>query len=295
MKSNNTVIIGAGPAGLSAALELVKKGGAPLVLEAGSEVGGIARTVEYKDFRFDIGGHRFLTKLESIDHLWQQMLGPDFLQVKRSSRIYYNTRFFDYPLKVTNALGNLGLLESARIILSYSYSQLFPYLDEKTFEQWMCNRFGKHLYRIFFKTYTEKVWGIPCSAIRADWAAQRIKGLSMVSVDTNALFGTRSAKTLTDQFQYPARGPGMMWNRFLAAVTGAGGKVQLESRVVGLKHDNGRIISLQVQGRQGVVEIPAGQVVSSMPITTLVRSLNPAPPEGPPYSRHPRQIRRCRS
>ncbi|MCP3951852.1 MAG: NAD(P)/FAD-dependent oxidoreductase [Desulfobacterales bacterium] len=273
------IVIGAGPAGLAAAHELVGRGVKPLVLEAGPDVGGIARTIDYKRCLFDIGGHRFFTRLDSIDRLWHEMLGPDFISVKRSSSIFYNARTFAYPLRPANALRNLGAVESFRISLSYLKSQLFPYPEEDTFEQWMANRFGQRLYRMFFKTYTEKVWGLPCSAIQSEWASQRIKGLSMVSIVANALFGKRSAKTLIDCFHYPKRGPGMMWDRFSAAVMRAGGDIQTGAEVTGLRHTAGYITALRIRRGEVAADIPVRQVISSMPITSLIGALDPAPPE----------------
>jgi protoporphyrinogen oxidase len=272
------VIIGAGPAGLSAARELVRLGARPVVLEADSKVGGIARTETYRGFHFDIGGHRFLTKLSAIDQLWKETLGPEFIEVARMSRIYYRDRFFSYPLNVMNALSNLGPVESARILLSYLRAQVFPSTEEETFEQWMINRFGRRLYLIFFKTYTEKVWGIPCDEIRADWAAQRIMNLSLISVVANALFGTQKAKTLVDRFHYPIRGPGMMWRRFQKIVNKGGGEVRLSTRAEKIIHQDGRVLAVAAQGQDGPIELPASQVISTMPINHLMASLDPAPP-----------------
>lgn len=279
MSNTPVIVIGAGPAGLAAAHELAGQGVKPLVFEASQDIGGIARTVGYKDCLFDIGGHRFFTRLDSINSLWQRMLGPDFISVNRSSRILYNGSSFAYPLRATNALRNLGVKESFRILISYLRSQVFPCPGDDTFEQWMTNRFGQRLYRIFFKTYTEKVWGIPCSAIQADWAAQRIKGLSMVSIVANALFGTRAAKTLIDCFHYPTKGPGMMWDRFRTAVIHAGGDIQMGSAVTGLRHMDGRITALRVRCDKESTEVPVNAVISSMPITRLIGVLEPVPPE----------------
>jgi protoporphyrinogen oxidase len=171
------VIVGAGPAGLTAAYELTRHGRHPIVVEALPQVGGLARTEEYKGFAFDLGGHRFFTKAVEIEQLWREILDGDFIQRPRLSRIYYRRRFFDYPLKPMNAFTGLGPLQSALIILSYLRWKAFPYRQEQTFEEWVTNRFGRRLFLMFFKAYTEKVWGIPCSALRAEWAAQRIKGL----------------------------------------------------------------------------------------------------------------------
>ncbi|MBI9082524.1 MAG: NAD(P)/FAD-dependent oxidoreductase [Desulfobacterales bacterium] len=273
------VIIGAGPAGLSAAHELVQVGYRPLVLEVGTRVGGIARTETFRGFHFDIGGHRFYTKLHWIQQLWEEMLGKDFLKVSRLSRIYYRGRFFSYPLKMANALTNLGLVESTRIVASFLRAQTFPSVAEETFEQWMINRFGDRLYRIFFKTYTEKVWGIPCTEIRADWAAQRIMGLSLVSVVSNALFGSQGSKTLVDRFHYPSRGPGMMWQKFRETVEQGGGEIRLSTEAVKIFHRKGQIRTVTAKSGDTSIEYPASHVISSMPINCLMTALEPAPPQ----------------
>ncbi|MBD0339974.1 MAG: NAD(P)-binding protein, partial [Microcoleus sp. Co-bin12] len=218
MKHYPVAIVGAGPAGLTAAYELVKQGIIPVVLEKGDKVGGIARTEAYKGYRFDIGGHRFYTKVEAVQQLWQEVLGNEFIKVPRLSRIFYRGKFFNYPISAFNTLFNLGIIESTLIILSYLKVRIWPLREEKTFEQWVINRFGERLYKTFFKTYTEKVWGIPCTEIQADWAAQRIKGLSLTTAIINALFGSNDTKTLIKEFDYPALGPGMMWEKFAEAV-----------------------------------------------------------------------------
>jgi protoporphyrinogen oxidase len=168
MQDSKVIIVGAGPAGLTAAYELTKHSIYPLVLEKSSKVGGLARTEVYKGYRFDIGGHRFYTKVGEVNRLWHEMLGHDLLRVRRLSRIYYRGRFFNYPIDLVNTMANLGLRESALMVLSYVQSQLRPYPVEDTFEQWVCNRFGRRLYRAFFQSYTEKMWGIPCSMIQSD-------------------------------------------------------------------------------------------------------------------------------
>ena len=212
-EQRKVVIIGAGPAGLTAAYELSKHGVPAVVLEADNTVGGISRTVNYKGYLFDIGGHRFFTKWDEVNQVWNEILADKFLARPRLSRIFYRKKFFYYPLRAKNALFGLGPIETVRIVFSYLRSRLVYYHNEQNLEQWVSNRFGKRLYEIFFKTYTEKVWGVPCTQIRAEWAAQRIQGLSLTTAIRNALFKqqTTSVKTLINSFHYPERGPGQMW------------------------------------------------------------------------------------
>ena len=220
------VIIGAGPAGLTAGYELQRYGIRPIILERRPQVGGIARTETYKGFRFDIGGHRFYTKSPIIQQLWQSVLDNQFELRPRLSRIYYNQTFFPYPIKLWPTLRQLGLIESIRILLSYMAARLSPTRTEETFEQWVSNRFGKRLFNTFFKSYTEKVWGIPTNRIRAEWAAQRIKGLSVRTTMQAALFGSQDIKSLIDSFHYPTHGPGMMWEAFQTEIERGGGQVR---------------------------------------------------------------------
>jgi protoporphyrinogen oxidase len=275
----SVVVIGAGPAGLTAGYELIRFGCAPTILEASSSVGGIARTEWHNGYGFDIGGHRFFTKIPEVQRLWEEVMLDDFLKVRRMSRIHFRGRFFDYPLSVSNVLKNLGPVESARMVLSYFKAQLLRTGDEETFEQWVTNRFGGRLFCVFFKTYTERVWGMPCNQIRADWAAQRIKGLSFWSALTNAVFGTRGVKSLIEEFRYPKLGPGMMWEKFADRVEAGGGKVLKEMKVMVVRRDGSRITSVVCQNGQEVREFPADSVISSMPLTELVRKLDPPPPE----------------
>jgi len=262
MSNEPVIIIGAGPAGLTAAHELVKRNINPIVIEKTGHLGGLARTETYKDYLFDIGGHRFFTKIREIHQLWQEMLGDDFLKVPRKSRIYYQGRFFQYPLDLFNTFSSLGAIESVLILLSYITAQLWPTPEEESFEQWITNRFGRRLFRTFFKAYTEKVWGIPCHKIRANWAAQRIQGLSFVTVLYNSLTGIQKPKSLIDEFHYPLRGPGMMWQRFHEELEAGGVQVQFNSEVICLKHENGSITGVTLHNDGNTVEeVPVGHLI----------------------------------
>jgi protoporphyrinogen oxidase len=276
------VIIGAGPAGLTAAHQLARRGVAATVLEADDVVGGIARTIERDGWRFDIGGHRFFTKVGAVERLWEEILpGDDFMTRPRLSRIYYRNRFFDYPLKVGNALRNLGPVESARCVASYMWARIRPPADQSSFEGWVVARFGWRLYRIFFKTYTEKVWGVPATSIRADWAAQRIRNLSLGKAIVNALRprrGQREIASLIDEFRYPKLGPGMMWERCRERVEAAGTKVLTEAGVVRVEHDAGRAHAVVAETGSSSTRFEADHVVSSMPINQLVEAMDPPPP-----------------
>ncbi len=277
-KNHRTIIIGAGPAGLTAAYELVIQGSRPIVLEKDTMVGGLARTVTYKGYRFDIGGHRFFTKVHEVNQLWHDMLGDDFIRVSRQSRIYYKDKFYDYPLNLLNTLSNLRLIESSAILLSYVKWKMFPYREEESLDKWVTNRFGRRLYRTFFQSYTEKVWGIPCSKIHADWAAQRIKGLSLKSVLSNVFFKGNHVKSLIDEFYYPRLGPGMMWQRFQEKVESQGGQVYLNTKVVRVRREGRQIKSINVQRGEKKIEIFGENFISSMPITALIKKLDPPPP-----------------
>jgi protoporphyrinogen oxidase len=279
MKETPVLIIGAGPAGLAAAYEFIRRGISPVILERSGIVGGISRTESYRGYNFDIGGHRFFTKNEEIKQLWEKMLGPDFLKVNRLSRIYYQGKFFNYPLRPANALFNLGPVESFLVLLSYFRARLAPQPQENSFEEWIINRFGERLYRTFFKTYTEKVWGIPCKEIRADWAAQRIKGLSLLVAVSNALFGGQEAnKSLIEQFSYPKLGPGMMWQRFADRIAAGGGEVRFHSEVSSIRHDSSRITAIEYSNGENPGGLSAENYISSMPISRLVQLFKPQAP-----------------
>jgi len=277
------VIIGAGPAGLTAAFELAKEGRTCTVLESDSVVGGISRTVDRDGWKFDIGGHRFFTKVPEVEKLWHEILpDEDFLMRPRMSRIFYQGKFYDYPLKAGNALRNLGVVEATRCVGSYAWARVRPPKDQTNLEGWVSARFGERLYRTFFKTYNEKLWGVPASEIQADWAAQRIKNLSLSSAIVNALLPKRNQKEITsliEEFQYPKYGPGMMWEVCRDKVVAAGSDVQMSTKVVGIDHADGRVTSVTAEHADGSREtLPADHVISSMPFGALVRSMNPAPP-----------------
>src|SRR6266508_6131919 len=278
---DRVVICGAGPAGLTAAYMLSKEGHGVTVLEADETVGGISRTARYKDYRFDIGGHRFFTKIPAVQSLWEELLDDDLIDVPRLSRILYNGKFFNYPLKAANALAGLGLRQSAMIVVSYLSARLSPHPVEENFEQWVTNRFGERLYRIFFKTYTEKVWGIPCTEIRAEWAAQRIQGLSLARAILSATSLQRRApaiKTLIQQFRYPRLGPGQMWERCAERVAQMGGTVLLNHRLTGLEVEGARAVAARVETPAGTRRFEAEHFISTTSLRSLVHAASSATP-----------------
>lgn len=277
-------VLGAGPAGLTAARELVRAGRRVVVWEADpQQIGGISRTVEREGFRFDIGGHRFFSKSELVNQMWQEILPRDFITRARLSRIYYRGRFFQYPLEAREAFFKLGPVESARVLLSYLVARLCPARPERSFEDWVSNRFGRRLFEIFFKSYTEKVWGISCGDISADWAAQRIRGLSLWEAARNALGFQRqspAAKTLIRQFIYPRLGPGQLWEAVRDELIAAGASVELDRRVTRIRHRDGRLLGVEAVdsgGRRHACEVE--HVISSLPLQTVLEGLAPAPPE----------------
>ncbi|WP_083672724.1 NAD(P)/FAD-dependent oxidoreductase [Micromonospora sp. CB01531] len=282
--NNGTVIIGAGPAGLTAAYELLRHGEPVRVFEADDIVGGISRTVERDGWRFDIGGHRFFTKVARVDAFWHEILpDEDFLLRPRMSRIYYRGALFDYPLNAGNALRNLGIAEAVRCVGSYAWTRLRPPKDQSHFEGWVSARFGWRLYSIFFKTYTEKVWGMPADQLQADWAAQRIKNLSLAKALRNALLpGHRrtDVTSLIEEFQYPKFGPGMMWERCAEEVEKRGGSVATRVRVTAVHRDPAaqRATGVTVADADGERTERADHVVCSMPISALVHAMRPEAP-----------------
>jgi protoporphyrinogen oxidase len=276
------VVIGAGPAGLTAAYELIRMQEPVVVVEQSDQIGGLSQTVRYGRFRFDIGGHRFYTKSRVVLDMWREILGADLLRRPRLSRIYYRGCFFDYPLKPLNVLFGLGFGTSIRVLLSYGYAAMRPIRPEVSFADWVINRFGRRLYHIFFETYTEKVWGIPPSTIGAQWAAQRIKGLSLATAVRHMLFPRRSAgktRTLIEEFEYPRLGPGMMWESVADRVRQAGGDVRMRAGVTGVHHAAGRVDAVEVETPSGPQVLPVGHLISTMAIRDFVAALRPAPPQ----------------
>jgi protoporphyrinogen oxidase len=274
------IIIGGGPAGLTAAYELTKHNLRPIVLEQQDKVGGLSRTESYKGYYFDMGGHRFFTKAKAVNEMWQKILAQEFLLRPRLSRIYYRGKFFHYPLKPFNALFGLGLGQAILIGLSFLRWQIFPYRSEETFEQWVTNRFGQRLFLTFFKTYTEKVWGISTSELKAEWAAQRIKDLSLKTALLGMFIKPKTQiTTLIEEFHYPRFGPGMLWTAVKDEVERRGGAVYLNTEVIQINRTGNCIDSIVIL-RNGVEEnIHGSAFISSMPISDFIKRLDPVPSE----------------
>ncbi|MBI5728504.1 MAG: NAD(P)/FAD-dependent oxidoreductase [Candidatus Magasanikbacteria bacterium] len=274
------IIIGAGPAGITAAYELRKKNIPFVIIEKEPDVvGGIARTVRYKEWRFDIGGHRFFSKSERVMAFWQEILGVDFLKRPRLSRIFFQGKFWQYPIRPFEVLRQLGWQQSTRAIASYLRAQLFPRRPEISFRDYIVNRFGEHLYRLFFKTYTEKVWGLPCEEIQAEWAAQRIKGVTLRSAVLNAIAPKRGGvKSFIEEFYYPRLGPGMMWKTALArALENGGGQIFFNSSPTRIIHQKNSIIAVEINdaSRGKILTLTGRAVISSMPISQAVKLFDP--------------------
>jgi len=276
-------ILGAGPAGLAAAYTLTQQGQSVVVVERDDRVGGLAKSIKYQGFILDYGPHRFYTKLAPVLKLWDDVLGSEQVTVPRLTRIYYGRKYFNYPLKAIETLLALGIVESLRIIGSYAQTRLFPSAHPQNFSEWVSARFGKRLFEIFFEAYTEKLWGIPCTEISADWAAQRIKGLSLLKAIRNALFGNDGkVKTLIDQFQFPRLGSGQLYDKIEDSLRQYHQSVLLNTEVVQLHHEGQRVTQLTLKNRQTGEEstVACGGVISSVPISLLLgQMMTPPPPE----------------
>ncbi|MBK5289505.1 MAG: NAD(P)/FAD-dependent oxidoreductase, partial [Acidimicrobiia bacterium] len=283
------VIIGAGPAGLTAAYQLSKSGKRATILEADDIVGGISRTVERDGWRFDIGGHRFFTKVRDVDDLWFEILGKDeFLQRPRMSRILYRGKLYDYPLKPLNALGNLGPIEAVRCVASYGWAKVRPPEDTSNLEGFYVSQFGWRLYEHFFRRYNEKVWGVPTKEMSADFGAQRSKGMSLMTAIGDAMtpkwWKARKSKgeqvtSLIESFNYPKYGPGQMWERAAEIVTERGSELIFDAKVIRVSHRDGaayEVVAL-VDGEER--SFPCDDVISSMPFRSLIRAMDPPAPD----------------
>ena len=269
-------VLGAGPAGLTAAYRLVERGVPVVCFEAGDTVGGLARTVVEDGYRFDLGGHRFFTKSHEVEELWEELLGPELLVRPRLSRIYWRGRFVQYPLRPADVLAKVGPTELARCLASYARASLRPRTDEESYEQWVSARFGKRLFQLFFKAYTEKVWGVGTEELRAEWAAQRIADLSLWAAARAALpgGGGEGPKSLIEEFRYPRLGPGQMWEEMARRVERGGGSVRLRSPVRGIELEGDRVVSVSA----GTERLPVSAVISSVPLRTAVGIADPGPP-----------------
>jgi protoporphyrinogen oxidase len=271
------VVLGGGPAGLTAGYLMAKQGKPVVVLEASDQVGGLARTEVRDGYRFDLGGHRFFTKVKEVDDLWHEIMKEEFLRRPRQSRIYWNKKFLEYPLQGMDVVKKLGPLELTRALLSYLWAAIKPRGREDTVEQWISNRFGSRLYELFFKTYTEKVWGVPCTEIRAEWAAQRIKNLSFFSAAKSAFFGNKGNKitSLIEEFNYPRFGPGQMWEQMTDDIRAHGGEVRLNAPVTRLRlSDGGHVAEIMAGGET----LTPSFVISSLPLRTTVGIAEPEAP-----------------
>lgn len=275
-------VIGAGPAGMTAAYEISKQLGERVssleVFEKSDRVGGLSRSIDLWEQRVDLGPHRFFSHDTNINALWLEVVKDRYDIVDRQTRIYYKKRYFDYPIRAYNALIGLGIFEAARCLASYVAERMFPTRDTSTFEGWVTSRFGKRLYTIFFKTYSEKLWGIPCTELDSDFASQRIKKLSLFEAIKNALFQGKGNKhaTLVEQFAYPIGGTGSVYESMQAAIGARGGSVHLNMGVEKVITTGGIAHALQLENG----EIRAyDQIISTMPISLLVERLPEVPAE----------------
>lgn len=271
-------IIGAGPAGVTAAYQLSKAGVNVDLYEAGNSVGGLAKTISLWNQQVDLGPHRFFSTDRRVNELWLEVVGSDYAMIDRLTRIYYNKSFFNYPLRVGNALKNLGPIEAVHCLLSYFQQKVAPINQDGSFEDWVVNQFGRHLFEIFFKTYSEKLWGITCKELDSDFASQRIKKLSLTEAIKNAVFSGKGNKhkTLVDRFAYPHNGSGVVYNRMAGKIRELGNTVHLNMPVERVIQSGNKAIGLQLtDGR----EIAYDHIISTMPLTLLVQRLGNTPQE----------------
>ena len=277
-------VLGGGPAGLTAGYLLAKKGVPVIVFEAEDQVGGLAKTEVRDGYRFDLGGHRFFTKSEEVNELWHEVMREEFLLRPRMSRIFWNGKFLTYPLEGMDVIKKLGPIELIRSGLSYLWAKVKPKGKEENVEQWVSNRFGKRLYQHFFKTYTEKVWGVPTTELRAEWAAQRIKGLSFTSAAKAAFFGNKDdkIKSLIGEFHYPRFGPGQMWETMADEIIAAGGEVRLSAPIQDIEVRDGQVAAVIAGGER----IEPSEVISSLPLRATV-GLSGAAAAGEVQARRP--------
>ena len=279
-------ILGAGPAGLAAAYTLTQQGQSVVIIERDSKVGGLAKSIEYQGFILDLGPHRFYTKIAPVIQLWNEVLGKDQVTVTRLTRIYYSGKYFSYPLKAFEVLFALGIVENIRIFFSYLVAKLLPNRHPKNFAEWVEAKFGKRLSEIFFEGYTEKLWGIPCTEISAEWAAQRIKGLSLLKAIRTAFLGSDGkVKSMIGQFQFPRLGSGQLYDKISDYLLGKNQKVLLNTEVVRLHEHNNRVTQLTLKNRQTGVEstVDCRAVISSVPLNILVEQMISPPPVSKSY------------
>ncbi|MFH1644213.1 MAG: NAD(P)-binding protein [bacterium] len=285
MENRKILIIGSGPAGLTAGFEFLKKEKYQItILEQDSVVGGLAKTIDFKGCKFDIGPHHYVTDSEKIEAWWKKLMEKDFLPLKRFTRIYYKKHFFKYPLEVFNVLRGLSLLECFKSVFSYIKIRLFPIKKVKSFEDWVTNRFGKRLYSIFFKTYTEKVWGIKCTEISSDWASERIQSFSLGKAIFYAFFGcafrNKRPRTIKDDFYYPVLGSGTLWQKVAdQIITNEKGEIFLNEKVIEIEHVNFEIKSVLTKKSEEIKKYDVQYFASSMPLQELILSLKPIAPQ----------------
>lgn len=278
------VVVGAGPAGMACAYALAERGKTSVVIDKNDAPGGLCRTIDFSGYLFDIGGHRFISKSQEMNRIWQEVLGGDMLRVKRLSRIYYRNKYFDYPLSFMNTFLNLGFVDSVMCVASYFNHKYFRKGEEDSLDGWITKRFGKRLFDIFFKSYSEKVWGVSCQNISADWAKQRIRGLSLRVAVQNAILSMegKAPKTLCEEFYYPRTGPGGFYKKLEKRIVSSSGVVFRQNKsTVKIRHSGGRVTALEVRDCRDASgqSIPVEYLFSTMPLAELVSSLDPSPPD----------------